>query len=78
MVIKCTNAILNFINGIQRSGKGDDRGWDRLDGREFEWTPGVADGQGSLVCCDSWGPKESDMTEYTYTIQHYVHSSTSL
>ena len=22
MVIKCTNAILNFINGIQRSGKG--------------------------------------------------------
>ena len=21
------------------------------------------DGQGSLVCCDSWGRKESDMTE---------------
>ena len=28
-----------------------------LDGREFEWTPGVGDGQGGLVCCDSWGPK---------------------
>ena len=24
---------------------------------------GVGDGQGGLVCCDSWGCKESDMTE---------------
>ena len=24
---------------------------------------GVGDGQGGLVCCDSWGHKESDMTE---------------
>ena len=24
---------------------------------------GVGDGQGSLKCCDSWGCKESDMTE---------------
>ena len=39
-------------------------GWHRwLDGREFEWTPGVGDGQGGLVCCNSWGCKESDMTE---------------
>ena len=39
-------------------------GWHhRLDGREFEWTPGVGDGQGGLACCDSWGHKESDMTE---------------
>ena len=35
----------------------------QLDGREFEWTPGVGDGQGGLVCCDSWGRKESDTTE---------------
>ena len=35
----------------------------RLDGREFEWTPGVGDGQGGLACCDSWGHKESDTTE---------------
>ena len=35
----------------------------RLDGREFEWTLGVGDGQGGLACCDSWGRKESDMTE---------------
>ena len=25
--------------------------------------PGVGDGQGGLVCCDSWGRKESDTTE---------------
>ena len=36
-----------------------------LDGHEFEfeWTLGVSDGQGDLVCCDSWSRKESDMTE---------------
>ena len=34
-----------------------------LDGRESEWTPRVGDGQGGLVCCDSWGCKESDTTE---------------
>ena len=32
-------------------------------GHEFEWTPGVGDGQRGLVCCNSWGLKESDMTE---------------
>ena len=26
-------------------------------------TLGVGDGQGGLVCCGSWGHKESDMTE---------------
>ena len=39
-------------------------GWHHwLDGHESEWTPGVGDGQGGLPCCDSWGRKESDMTE---------------
>ena len=39
-------------------------GWHhRLDGREFECTPGVGDGQGGLMCCSSWGRKESDTTE---------------
>ena len=33
-------------------------GWHHwLNGRESEWTLGVADGQGGLVCCDSWGHK---------------------
>ena len=36
----------------------------RLDGHEFEQTPGVGDGQGGLACCNSWGHKELDMTEW--------------
>ena len=40
-------------------------GWHhRHDGRESEWTPGVGDRQGGLACCNSWGRKESDMTEW--------------
>ena len=35
----------------------------QLNRYEFEQDPGVSDGQGSLVCCSSWGPKELDMTE---------------
>ena len=35
----------------------------RLDGHEFEQALGVANGQGSLACCSSWGHKESDITE---------------
>ena len=29
----------------------------QLDAHEFEYTPGVGDGQGGLACCDSWGRK---------------------
>ena len=40
-------------------------GWHhRLDGREFEWTLRVSDRQGGLACCNSWGHKESDVTEW--------------
>ena len=35
----------------------------QLDGHGFGWTAGVGDGQGGLVCCDSWGLKELDRTE---------------
>ena len=39
-------------------------GWHHwLDAHEFGRTPGVGDGQGGLVCCNSWGCKESDTTE---------------
>ena len=52
--------------GQEEKGATEDEmaGWHHwLDGREFEWTPGVGDGQGGLVCFDSWGHKESDTTE---------------
>ena len=52
--------------GQEEKGKTEDEmaGWHhQLDGREFEWTPGVGDGQGGLAFCDSWGHKESDTTE---------------
>ena len=52
--------------GQEEKGTTEDEmaGWHHwLDGREFEWTPGVGDGQRGLACCDSWGCKESDTTE---------------
>ena len=57
--------ILGKIKGRRR------RGWQRirwlngirLNAHKFEKTPGVGDGQGVLAWCDSWGHKESDMTE---------------
>ena len=52
--------------GQEEKGMTEDEmaGWHhRLDGHEFEWTPGVGDGQRGLACCDSWGWKESDTTE---------------
>ena len=40
-------------------------GWHHwLNGHEFEWTPGVGDGQGGLACCSPWGRRESGMTEW--------------
>ena len=35
----------------------------QLNGYEFEQTPGVGDGEGSLTCCSPQGHKESDTTE---------------
>ena len=46
------------------------RGWQRMrwldgiTGHGVGWTLGVGDGQGGLVCCGSWGRKESDTTEW--------------
>ena len=42
-------------------------GWHHLlNGSEFEQTLGDSEGQGSLVCCSSWGCKELDRTERLY------------
>ena len=35
----------------------------RLNGHEFEQTPGDSEGQESLTCCRLWGRKELDTTE---------------
>ena len=53
--------------GQEEKGTTEDEmaGWHHwLDGSKFEWTPGDGDGQGGLACCDSWGCKESDTTEW--------------
>ena len=49
----------------KRESEDEMAGWHhQLNGCESEWTPGVGDGQGGLSCCDSWGHKESDVTEW--------------
>ena len=53
--------------GQEKKGMTEDEmaGWHHwLDGLESEWTLGVGDGQEGLACCDSWGLKESDTTEW--------------
>ena len=52
--------------GQEEKGTTEDEmtGWHhQLDGHEFEWPLGFGDGQGGLACWDSWGCKESNMTE---------------
>ena len=49
----------------EEKGRTEDEmvGWHhRLNGHEFEYAPGVCDGQGSLACCSPWGHKELDTT----------------
>ena len=57
--------MLGKVEDRRRRGQQDEMvGWhQRLNGRGFRWPPGVGDGQGGLVCCGSWGHKESDKTE---------------
>ena len=53
--------------GHEEKGTTEDElaGWHHwLDGRESDWTLGVGDGRGGLACCDSWGRKESDTSEW--------------
>ena len=59
--------------GQEEKGTTEDEmvGWHhQLNACEFGWTPGVGDGQGGLACCDSWGHKESDMTERLNWTEH--------
>ena len=59
--------MLGGIGGRRRRGRQRIRWLDLhhwLDECESGWTPGVGDGQGGLACCDSWGCKELDTTEW--------------
>ena len=62
----CDSIILPKINGrvvCQSTAEDEMVGWHlRLNGHEFEQTPGDGKGQGSLACFSPWGHKESDMT----------------
>ena len=52
--------------GQEEKGTTEDEmaGWHHwIDGREFEWTPGVSNGQGGLACCNSWRRKGLDTIE---------------
>ena len=52
-------------------------GWyHRLNGHEFGQAPGGGDGQGSVVCCSSWGRKESDLTEWLNNSNERPHLQT--
>ena len=42
----------------------------RLNGHEFEQTPGDSGEQRSLAWCSPWGHKESDTTQMTEQQQH--------
>ena len=59
-----SNAGRHWEYEVKGTTENEMSGWHhRLDGHEFEQTPGVGDGQGGLACCNSWGHKESDTTE---------------
>ena len=60
--------------GQEEKGTTEDEmvGWHHwLNWHGFGWTPGVGAGQGGLVCCSSWGCKESDTTELNTKGMHY-------
>ena len=56
LIGKYTDAGQDWRQEEKRMPEDEMIGWHhRLDGHEFEHAPGVGDGQGSLVCCRSWG-----------------------
>ena len=64
--------MVSSISGAGKTGRQEEKGmtedemvgWHhQLYGHEFEQALGVRDGKGSLACCNTWGCKDSDMTE---------------
>ena len=69
--------MLGKIEGRRRRGTTEDKmvvWYHQLNGHNFENTPGAGEGQGSLVCCNPWGRKESDTTERLNSICVLSHS----
>ena len=67
--------------GQEEKGTTEDEmvGWHHwLNGHEFEWTPGVGDGQGGLACYSPWGRKESDTTERLHWLTDAIHMISAL
>ena len=78
LILQYFGHLMGRVDPLEKTDAGRDRGQEEkgitedemavwhhwLNGHEFEWTPGVGDGQGGLACCDSWGRKESDTTEH--------------
>ena len=65
--------------GQEEKGTTEDEmaGWHHwLDIHESEWTPGDGDGQRGLVCCDSRGRKETQLSDWT-ELQRISSSSSS-
>ena len=57
-----------MTEGLGAGGEGDDRGWGGRMASLTRWTwwselQELVMDKGGLVCCDSWGRKEPDMTE---------------
>ena len=67
LIWKDPDAEKDWVQEEKETTEDEMAGWHhRLDAHEFGWTPGVGDGQGGLVCCDSWGHKESDTTKLNW------------
>ena len=48
-------------------------GWHhRVNGHEFEQTPGDSEGQGILACCSPWGHRELNTTERLNSNNSYL------
>ena len=73
LIRKDSNAGNNW--GQEEKGTTEDEmvGWHhRLNGHEFEQTPGDGEGQESLVWCSPWCHKESDMAEWLNNDEHQL------
>ena len=73
LMLKLQYNVKNWLTGKDPDARKEEKGttedemvrWHhQLNGHEFEQTPGDSKEQESLVCCGSWGHKESDTTEW--------------